>query len=328
MFSQAESKQISDDFTAVRLLGGNDLDDAGRAFMERYGVGGYPTLLAMTSDGAVVGRDLDRSLEGILKAMGKAAEADATFRARVKEIGASQLPEALREMAGLYKDRMQNDLARANYEKLVASKPQVEDQVDLLEVLTALGDKPARIGLLTTLVATRKDHEDHIQWRMDLATADLPTKIETREQYTEMMGLKKAALEKLVKEVKETNAQAVVRNELADTLARLNEGDAAVGHWDWILANVKEGDLVPEALWGKAYLLINMGYVAQDLAKVKEARALFQKLAADHAGHMLATRAQRVLPQADGLITQLEAKAKEAEEKKEGDEEKPGGDGK
>ena len=58
MFSAAESRRINDAAVPVRILGGADMDDAGRAFMERYGVGGYPTLMAMTAGGAVLASDL------------------------------------------------------------------------------------------------------------------------------------------------------------------------------------------------------------------------------------------------------------------------------
>ena len=327
VFSQAESSQISDKYTAVRILGGNELDDEGRAFMARYGVGGYPTLLAMTADGAVLGRSFERTIEGILDAMKKASEADATFRAREEEIGKSQLPEALREMGGLYKDRMQWDKARADFEKLTASNPKLDDQVALLEVYTAQNATEERKKLLTTLVDTYKDNKDRIQWRIDLATADIPSRVTTREEFMAMMDGRKAALEGLVAQVKEPADQAIVRKQLADVLARLNKVDEAMTHWDWILEHAPDSPAVPDVLWAKAYTMINQGYVAQDLEKVKAARAIFQKLVDEHAGSPMASRAQRVLPQADNLIAQLEAKAKAAEEKKDGEEPKDG-DGK
>ena len=117
MFSTADSKQISDKYVAVRLLGGNDLDDECRDFMQRYGVQGYPTLLAMTPDGAVLGTDFQRDVAGILATMDQAATADQNFRTKAKELGASKLPEAVRTMAGLYKDRMQWAEARTRYER-------------------------------------------------------------------------------------------------------------------------------------------------------------------------------------------------------------------
>ena len=46
VFSQADSAQISDAYVAIRILGGHDITPAGEKFMARYGVMGYPTLLA------------------------------------------------------------------------------------------------------------------------------------------------------------------------------------------------------------------------------------------------------------------------------------------
>lgn len=321
MFSQAESSQISDKYTAVRLLGGNELDDAGRDFMERYGVPGFPTMLAMTADGAVIGRNLPRSVAGILQAMEVAAQAEASFRAKEKEIGESQLPEALREMAGLYKDRMQWDRARTNYEKLTAKDPKVEDQVALLEVYTAQGAKEERNQLLGLLVETRKDDENYIQWRIDLATSDLPAQFKSREEFVAAM---KTALEPLLDDVKKPADKAVVHSKLADILRRTGNTDEAMTHWDWILENASSSPLVPEVLFAKAYTMINQGYMAKDLEKMRAARAMFKKVIDEHPKHAVAGSAARVLPQADDAIAKVEAQIKAANEKKDGEEPKEG----
>ncbi len=310
MFSTAESKKISDDYVAVRLLGGNDLNDEGRAFMKRFGVRGYPTLLAMTADGAVLSTSFQRDTAGILTTMAGAAKTEAEFVAKVKELGASKLPEALRTMAGLYKSRKQFDQARANYEALTAKNPQVDDQVALLEVLSAVSDKEAHKALLGTLIETRKDHAKHINWRLELATADLPTQIRSREEFMAMQKARKTALEALLPTVTKPSDEAVVRNELAVSLSRLQDSEGAAKHWDWILANAKDSEAVPGALMGKAIMAINGGYMTSDVAKVKEGRALLQKVIDDHGTHAAAGQARRFIGQADQLIQTLEAKAK------------------
>jgi tetratricopeptide (TPR) repeat protein len=310
VFSTADSKKISDEYVAVRLLGGNDLDDEGRAFMKRFGVRGYPTLLAMTADGAVLSTSFQRDTAGILSTMEGAAKAETEFRAKAKELGASKLPENLRTMAGLYKSRKQFDQARANYETLTAKNPQVDDQIALLEILAAEGDNPAHKALLGTLIETRKDHAKHINWRLELATADLPTQIRSREEFMAMQKARKTALEALLPTVTKASDEAVVRNELATSLSRLQDSEGASKHWDWILANAKGSDAVPGALMGKALMAINGGYMTSDIAKVKEGRALLQKVIDDHGSHKAAGQARRFIGQADQLITQLEAKAK------------------
>lgn len=57
---------------AVRLLGGRDMTPETQEFMNRFGVGAYPTLLAMNSRGEVVARDFRRDVPSMLAAMRKA----------------------------------------------------------------------------------------------------------------------------------------------------------------------------------------------------------------------------------------------------------------
>jgi tetratricopeptide (TPR) repeat protein len=309
VFSQAGSNKISDKFTAVRMLGGNDMSDEGRAFAKRYGLRGFPSLYAMTADGAVLTQSFQRDLDGILAGMEGAVKTDAEFRAKEQELGKSKLPEALRTMAGLYKDRMQWDQARANFEALCVSNPQVDDQIGLLEVLTAAGDADARKALLGTLIETRKDHEKHIDWRIALATADINTSPQSREEFQAMLEAQKAAYKGLLGELTKPANQAVVRNRLADVLFRTRDLNGATEHWDWILANAKDSPAVPDALFGKGVAAVNQGYGTQDVVKVKEGKALIQKLIDEHGSHAKAGQARRVMAQIDMLIGQLEAAA-------------------
>ncbi len=309
MFSQAGSNKISDKFTAVRMLGGNDMSDEGRAFAKRYGLRGFPSLYAMTADGAVLTQNFQRDLDGIISTMEGAAKTDAEFRAKEKELGKSKLPESLRTMAGLYKDRMQWDQARTNLEALTKTNPSVEDQVGLLEVLTAVGDDTARKTLLGTLIETRKGHAEHINWRIALATADINMRPQSRDEYTAMLDAQKAAYTTLLAEVKTPADQAVVRARLADVAMKSRDSKTAAEHFDWILTNAKDSPVVPDALFGKGVALVQQGYGSQDVTKVKEGKALVQKLIDDHGTHAKAGQARRVMSQIDMLIAQLESAA-------------------
>ena len=187
VFSQPSSKAISDKYLAVKLRGGNDLNDEGKAFMSRYGVRGYPTMLAMTADGAVLSRTFDRTAEGIVAGMDSAAEAQQAFVAKAAELGKKTDTASVRELAGLYKDRFQFDEAKSRLETLLAKDPAVEDQMAMLDILDSTGDKDARKALLEELVKTRADHKESINWRIALATADIPTAFGSREEFTAAM---------------------------------------------------------------------------------------------------------------------------------------------
>ena len=322
VFSLAESSKISDKFTAVKMLGGNDLDDEGKAFMKRYDVGGYPTLLAMTADGAVVARDLDRTVEGIVEDMDAAVAANDTFKKSEAELSKKTDAESLRTLAGLYKERSQLTEARARYETLTKKDAQVEDQEALLEVLGALDDGVARKALLKVLVDTHKDSDKNIQWRMEYAMADLPTQVTTREEFIAVMGKRKAVLEALLPEVKKTEDQAAVRGMLANILTNTGERDAAAEHIDWILANAPKSEAAAGALWVKSNGLIRQAQMDGDPEKAQAGKALWEQLVKDHADTRFGQEAARVMPQLDGLIKMLAAKKAEAEKKPE-DEKDP-----
>lgn len=308
LFSKAGSHAISDQYTAVRLLGGDDATDEGRAFAVRYRVEGFPTLLAMSADGAVLSRKFQRDLPGILSTLQAAAKAQATFLATEKALGDSEAPADLRTMAGLYKSRMQLAQARARYEALPRKDRRVEDQIALLEVLTDLDDADARKALLGTLLETYPDHAAHLEWRIQLATADLPAEATSPDEFRMLQLGTQAALEPLLAELTKPAEQALVRSRLAEVLSNLRDLPGALAHLDWILANVKGTPIAVDALMRKGLMHINLGYGSGNLAKVKEGRALLQQLIDEHPRHPQASRAQRMLPQVDRIVRQLEAK--------------------
>jgi len=326
VFSLADSSKISDKYTAVQLLGGNDLDDEGKAFMKRYGVGGYPTLLAMTADGAVAGREFgERTLEGILAALDGAAADNEEFKKTEAELGKKTDDESVRTMAGLYKERSQLAEARTRYESLAKKKGvQLEDQEALLEVLASLDDGAARKALLKVLVDSRQDHEKNIHWRMEYAMADLPAQVSSREEFIEVMGKRKDALLALLPEVKKVEDQAVVRGTLANILINTGDPNGASTHADWILEHAPKTEAAASALWIKSNGLIGQAQLDGDPAKAKAGKALWEQLIKEHPDTQFAERAGQIMPRLDGLIQMLEAKKAEAEKKP--DEEKPDGE--
>jgi hypothetical protein len=299
VFSQADSARISDKYVAVRLLGGDDLDDEGREFMRRFDIGGYPTMLALTADGAVAGRSFgDWTTDGILGAMESAEKANTEFLAKEAELTKKGDPASSRELAGEYLVRAEFEKSRSALEKLVSTgEPELEDQLMLLEVVGRLGDKDARKALLGTLIETRKDHEDHINWRVDLAMAHLPTQITNEEEFREVMEGRKAALTSLLADVKKPADQAVVRHALASAFANTGDLETATGHWNWILDNARDSRVAPDAIW---YVGLQLFKGAKDpftgnddLEKLNKCLALLEEIVAKFPDHELAAQAQQ-----------------------------------
>ncbi len=307
MFSKAGSKAISDTYTAVRLLGGRDMTDEGRAFATRYGVTNFPTLLALTADGAVVGEGFQRDLAGILTGMKTASAADADFRAKAKALAAKPTPDALRTMAGLYKQRRQWADARARYEAISSTELLVDDKVALSEVLAQQGDVPARKALLSSMIRTHRSDARHLAWRIALAEADADVAGLAR---AEELTIRRRRLEALPGAVTDTPQVAGVRARLAEVASAQRDREAAMAHWDWILAHAPTSKAAIEALHGKGMATIHRGYGRGDLAEVKAGRALLQRLVDEHPTHATTEGVRRLLVQVDMIVKQLEARAK------------------
>ena len=202
MFSKDGSAEISDKYVAVKLLGGNDLDDEGKAVMKRYGIGGYPTLLGLDSDGALLQTEFSRSTEGIVKAMEGAAEAKVEFAKKLKEYEAKKDDVDLqRGIADLYLKRRQMKEARPMLEA-IAKQGKADDLTKLLSCLQAMDDKDAAKGLMGTLVEKFPDHEQYASWRMTLAMADLeqPSRELDREENKKRFEAIADAIEGLLKD--------------------------------------------------------------------------------------------------------------------------------
>jgi len=325
VFSKPESAAISDRYTAVQLVGGVDLDDEGRAFMRRYGVRGFPTLLAMTADGAVLGRGFQRTVEGLLSGLARAEAANKTFLEEQPVLAKKDDADSVRRLAGLYKQRAQHEQARAGFEKLTATgAPEVEDQVALLDVYAALAATDARNALLQKLVDTRQQDERHIRWRMDLATAHLP-RITSRELRIEVLPKRKVAFAKLLEDVEKPADQAVLRFALAGVLARTGDPAAALVHWDWILEHVPESSDVPKVLMRKAQAVWSTSN--NDPARLEAARALLQRVIDEYASTPEARLAGRSIKTLEKKIAESSKKAEDAK-KSEEEKDADGGPGK
>jgi len=307
VFSQPEGKAISDKYLAVRLLGGQDLDDEGKAFMARYGVGGYPTLLAMTADGAVLTKQFQRTADGIVEAMDGAAKSEASFKAKEAELAKKKDDASIRELAGLYFERFQLDQAREGLEALTASNPTVEDQLQLLEVLGSMNDMEARKALLGSLVKSRPNHADLVKWRIALATADVPTTFASREEYMAAMEQVKQALTELLGKVEKPADEAVVRVRLAAALNSSRDRESALEHWDWVLENARDSDAAADALMGKAEALFR---AAQgDAKKLEVSQAMLQEIVDKHPSSPQASNAKRAIPAVQRAIDKAVADA-------------------
>lgn len=308
MFSKVGSGELGVRYTAVRLLGGEDLTDEGRAFAERYGVRSFPTLLALTPDGALLEDGFPRDLEGILATLRQASARDADFRAQAKALEGVQTAAAHRTMAKLYTQRHQWEQARARLEAISSSERRLEDTVSLIAVLEHMGATQARKALLETVIRNHRGDARHIAWRIMLAEADADGAEGGRPVE---LAVRRRGLEALLEDVQTTPERAAVRARLADVTAAQRDREAAMAHWDWILEHAPTSDAAVDALHGKGMATIHRGYGRGDLAEVKAGRALLRRLVDEHPKHAKAEGVRRLLVQVDMIVQQLEARPDE-----------------
>ena len=307
MFSQPESARISDAYVAVRLLGGNDLDDEGRAFAQRYGVRGFPTLLALSPDGAVLNRSFQRSLEGILGAMQQAATTQAAFEKTEAALRDRTDAGSIRTLARLYRDRMQYEAARKAYGAL-ASHAQVADHVELLSVLQAVGDKAAEKALLSRLIEEHPTDPRAIEWRIARALSDVPTQFASREERAAAQAQSQKLLTSLLETVGSPAEQAMVRLHLARILNSTRDREAALAHWEWILEHARDSAAAPEALMQTAGALFRGA--RGDVELLEEVQGLLQEVVDKHPDHPAAADARRYIVAVAKTIEKTKADAK------------------
>ncbi len=311
MFSKPESAEISNNFVAVRLLGGHDLNDEGRAFAKRYGVRGFPTMLAMNADGGVLHKEFQRDVDGILEGMLLAGEMQARFQRDEAALKGKTDAASVRALAELYKQRLQYEAARSRYESLTKKDPQVDDQVALLEILQAMNETAAAKALLGTLVKTQPDDARAIEWRIALQLADVPKSYSSREEAKAGQEKTMAALSALLGEVKAKADQAMVRLHIARILNGTRDREAALEHWEWILEHARDSAAAPEALMQTAGALFRGARGDADL--LEEVQALLQEIVDKHASHPAASDAKKYIVAVQKSIDKARAEAGEAD---------------
>jgi tetratricopeptide (TPR) repeat protein len=271
IWSQPGSAPLGERFVAVRMLGGNDATPEVEAFLERYEVEGFPTLLAMTPDGGVVARlsGFDEAGKPItpgamVERMDQAAahEAEfAKFRAEATAKGDARVKE---QLAGLLMQRYELDAAHEVYRQVVQSTP-TADAYGMLAGLQAMTGRKAELKkTLETMLAKFPDHPERIEWRISLRTADLPSRATGPEEVKKVIAQHEAAFTQLLREIEPEGRpgdQAEIRYRLAD-LARQRRDDAgAKPQLQWILDHDGAGRRAAHA----RYVLAVLAYRADDL---------------------------------------------------------------
>jgi tetratricopeptide (TPR) repeat protein len=307
VFSQPDSVKISQGYVAVRLLGGDDLDDEARAFALRYGVRSFPTLFAMSAGGAVLDRALPRTLDGILETMEKATLAEKAFLETQAALQKKRDPASLRVLADLYRKRLEFSLAQQALEKIPAAQRTLEDDVLLLEILRAQDEVAGSKALLTRLVATHPDDARAIEWRIALALADIPTAYASREQREAGERASLAALQALLPGLTRTADEAAVRLALARLLSGTRDREDALEHYEWILENARESDSAAEALMGKAGALFKGA--RGDAAALEAVKRLLEEIVERHPDHPAASDARRYIVAVQKSIDKARADA-------------------
>lgn len=245
MFSTPESGKISDRWTCVEIAGGDELDDAGREFMERYDVRGYPTLLAVTAGGALIERDLMqgrmRQAEYLYQAMEKADATNAGFlerKAALSDDVASRL-----ELADLHLARQELSAAAELLRTTFEAEPSAELAQRILELHARQGERDAETALLDDVIGRFPEAEEHIGWRMRRATIHIPPPTSEAEQ-AQNAAQNAESLEGLratLAEEKNVEDEAFVRVSIARLLHAIDRAPESQAHVDWVFENAPSG---------------------------------------------------------------------------------------
>ncbi len=247
VFSTPESGAISDRWTAVRIEGGNDLDEEGRAFMQRYGLRSYPSLLAITAGGALLDRDLKdgrlRDAAYLYRAMEQADGLNRRFIETREELLAADDTESRVKLAGLHAARLEFGRASKLYEQAFAEEP-TEDLVQRRLVLLArMGDRDAEGKLLDDAIEGFPEAEEHMGWRMRRVTLHIepPSSPEEEDANAELHTEAIETLRQEVAEAGDVAGEATIRT----TLARIEHGRGRTAesqaHLDWVFEHAPEG---------------------------------------------------------------------------------------
>lgn len=225
---------------AARVLGGEDATPEGERFMETYGVQGFPAVMALTADGALVVPDLlERRLKTApeLVAAMEAAEQEAErFRKIRDDLLAKGDPESLEELAKRYAARRSADRSVATYAKIAEQDPTPERYEALARWAGGLRRADAEREALDHLLATWPDHERRVTWRIARALVGIGTPTSaSAAQAARAQRLE--ALEALRVEMASANdreGEAEVRMLLAHVLDDAGQREEAQEHLAWV----------------------------------------------------------------------------------------------
>jgi tetratricopeptide (TPR) repeat protein len=299
VFSRPDAARISDEYVAVRLLGGDDATPEVDAFMQRYDVEGYPTLLAMTADGAVLSRIRTFNQDGplgaqeFLAALAEATKQDAEFQARRKELLAKDDPAAWAEVVKALVDRGEHAAARDVHRRILAKEPTVDNHGMLAFLEEKAGDRAGERATLESMLAKFAGHPERIEWRIRLATMDIGSTAKTEEEAEALIARHLAVLEKLLATVEAEGSvpdQAEVHMRLANMLAQKGDDQGMAKHLRWIVEKDTTGARAPAARLALAYAL----YQSEDLPPAIEH---LEVLVAKHPDTPEGQQAKDVLPQ-------------------------------
>jgi tetratricopeptide (TPR) repeat protein len=274
VFSTPESAKISDEFVSVHILGGDDLDEAGSAFMELYSVQGYPTLLAVTAGGGLVDGDLMdgqfRDASYLLEAMHRARSENEAFVAKRDALAGKTDLASMQELADLYEQRRNATRSRELYEKILATtdEPKVDTYNRLLAILRLQKDRDAEQEALDALVKRFPAHDDRMAWRARLATLHIDPP-ESRADLEPYVTKVTAALEELRKQVADAGdveGEAGVRTHLASIAGNSGEEEEFEGHVAWILEKAPDSAAAREI----RLLLIRRAMQRREMEAAKE----------------------------------------------------------
>lgn len=274
MFSTEASKAISDEYVAVRLLGGNDITPEVERVMSIYGVQGYPTMLVVNQDGLRLNEEpVGRSVDAILGAMKSGATTDAEI-AKAKSGDAKAYEELLKKHDGW-------ETLVGIVEPRAAKEPTADNHIALQEAYARLGRTEDAEKLLGTMIETHKDHADRPDWRVAKATSMLAS-IQSREEAVTKFGQAidaLTALSKTAEEEKDLGTQLASRVRLGQMLQQshglLSRGPEAKPHFDYVLEKGKDTKYGAGALMG----LANVHFAAKEL---EEALTYLERIVAEY----------------------------------------------
>jgi Tfp pilus assembly protein PilF len=300
VWSQPGSKEISDRYVAVRIKGGIDGTPEVQAFMERHGVEGYPTLLAMTVDGAFVAPIPTHTQDGVplgadafVKAMDAATAAEGEFQSKKSALASKTDASSQAELAKLHMQRHQFEAARDLYQRIVQAEGTTENYGMLATLHKWIGSKADERKTLETMIRRFPQHAERIEWRIRLATMDLGNRAETDEQAVALIDRHLAALGALLRQVETESAVAdetEIHTRMADLSARKQDRAGMKKNLSWILEHDAKGKRAAEARMALAFA----AFEEEDL---DTAITHLERVIADHPGTKEAKRAEEVMPQ-------------------------------